>query len=66
MARGPKAAAASAISRDPRMRGIPNGVPRTASAVPGAAARYSGGTPAVRSGASMMRYSGHTNPLAKR
>ena len=66
MAKGPKAAAAAAISRDPRLRPIPGGLQRVSSVSPGRVVSYTGRAPAARSGASMMRYSGHTNPLAKR
>lgn len=62
MAKGP----AQAISRDRRLTAIPSGVPLVASAALGRVSTYTGRAPAARSGASMMRYSGHTNPLAKR
>lgn len=58
--------AAQAVSRDPRLRPIASGVPRVSSASPGRVVTYTGRAPVARSGASMMRYSGHTNPLAKR
>ena len=66
MAKGPKAAAASAIARDPRMRNIPAGVPLTPSSAPGAAVSYSGRARPARTAASMTRYSGTHNPLGRR
>lgn len=61
MAKGPS----PAMSRDPRLRAIPAGVPVVTSSGPGRAVSYTGRAPAARV-VSMTRYSGHTNPLARR
>lgn len=62
MAKGPSAA----IARDPRLKEIPAGVPLVSRSGLGAAASYTGRVPSPRPANAMMRYSGHTNPLARR
>lgn len=62
----PGRAITRAVANDRRLTAIPSGVPLVSSAGLGRVATYTGRAPAPRSGTSMMRYSGHTNPLAKR